>query len=275
MRIGLTIQATDQTINPVELAKEAEARNFYSLYLPEHTHIPTSRLTPAPTGDEELGKEYSRSLDPYIALAAAAQNTKKLRLGTGVSLIAQHHPITLAKCIASLDLLSSGRFILGAGYGWNREEMANHNIKYEDRRELVGECLQAMYALWEQEEAEFKGKHIAFESSWAWPKPQKRPLILIGGDSGPKLFNQIAELANGWIPIGGAGIKESLVLLQTALQEKGRDLSEMEIVPFGVMPTPEKLEYYREIGATEAILRLPAADTKTVLETLDNFTQFL
>ena len=113
MKIGVTIHATDTAMSPIELAQEAEARGFYSLYLPEHTHIPTSRRTPPPTGDEELAEEYLRSLDPYIALAAAAAVTSKIRLGTGVGLPAQHDTITFAKQLATLDLLSGGRLVLG------------------------------------------------------------------------------------------------------------------------------------------------------------------
>src|SRR5262245_45906878 len=124
MRLGVTLFATDLAISPVELAREAEARGFHSLYIPEHTHIPISRRTPPPTGDAELAEEYKRSLDPYVALAAAASVTRRIRLGTGIALVAQHDPITLAKEIATLDLLSGGRFVLGVGYGWHPDELA-------------------------------------------------------------------------------------------------------------------------------------------------------
>ncbi len=137
MRIGLAIQATDRSMSPVELAKEAEERGIYSLYLPEHTHIPTSRRTPPPTGEAELSEEYLRSLDPYIALAAASAVTSKIRLGTGIGLVAQHDPISLAKELATLDWLSGGRLVLGIGYGWNREEMENHGIDVKRRRARV------------------------------------------------------------------------------------------------------------------------------------------
>jgi alkanesulfonate monooxygenase SsuD/methylene tetrahydromethanopterin reductase-like flavin-dependent oxidoreductase (luciferase family) len=128
MKIGVVIHSTDLSMNPVELAKEVEARGFYSLYVPEHTHIPTSRRTPAPTGEEVLAEEYLRSLDPCVALAAVAAVTSRIRLGTGVALVAQHDPITFAKEIATLDFLSGGRLVLGIGYGWNAEEMENHGI---------------------------------------------------------------------------------------------------------------------------------------------------
>ncbi len=148
MQIGVTLHATDKAISPVELAVEAEARGFHSLYIPEHTHIPTSRRTPAPTGDAELAEEYLRSPDPYISLAAAAVRTERIRLGTGIGLPAQHDPIALAKQISTLDQLSGGRFVFGIGYGWNHEEMENHGIDVKRRRALVREKMLAMQALW-------------------------------------------------------------------------------------------------------------------------------
>ena len=212
MKIGLTIHATDRAMSPIDLAREAEARGFHSLYIPEHTHIPISRRTPAPTGTKELGEEYRRSLDPYIALAAAASVTQTILLGTGISLPAQHDPITLAKEIATLDLVSQGRLVLGVGFGWNEEEMENHGIVFKRRRARVREHMLAMQALWSNEVAEFHGEFVDFEASWQWPKPvqQPRPRVLIGGGAGPKLFDHIAEYADGWMPIGGAGLREAL-----------------------------------------------------------------
>ncbi len=166
MEIGVVIHATDLCMSPVELAREAEARGYYSLYIPEHTHIPTSRRTPPPTGEAVLGEEYKRSLDPYVALGAAAAVTSKIRLGTGIALVAQHHAITLAKQLATLDLISGGRLVLGIGYGWNREEMEHHGIDVKRRRALVRETVLAMQALWSQEVAEFRGEFVRFEPSW-------------------------------------------------------------------------------------------------------------
>ena len=161
MKIGLAYFSTDVSMNLVELAREAESRGFHSIYVPEHTHIPTSRSTPAPTGDAELAEEYKRSLDPYVALAAAASVTSTLKLGTGVSLVAQHDPIVLAKTLATLDFLSNGRLVLGIGYGWNREEMAQHGVDVRKRRALVREKMLAIQVLWASEKAEFRGETIA------------------------------------------------------------------------------------------------------------------
>ena len=277
MKIGVTLHATDRTMNPVEAVKEAESRGFHSFYIPEHTHIPVSRRTPAPTGTAELAEEYKRSFDPYIALAAASSITERILLGVGIGLVAQHDVITFAKEVASLDRLCGGRFVLGIGYGWNVEEMENHGIDVRRRRALVREKMLAMQALWRDEVASFSGEFVNFEPSWQWPKPlqQPRPRILIGGAAGPLLFSHIAEFADGWLPIGGAGLRRALPDLRRACEERGRDPAALHIVPMGVLPDPEKLDYYRDSGCTETVLRLPAAPRDEVLRALDEFARFL
>jgi probable F420-dependent oxidoreductase len=277
VRLGITIFATDLSMDPVELSREAEARGFASLYVPEHTHIPTSRRTPPPTGDAELAEEYKRTLDPYIALAAAASVTRRIRLGTGIALVAQHDPITLAKQIATLDRVSGGRLVLGIGYGWNREEMQNHGVDVKRRRAVVRETMLAMQALWSQEVASFEGEFVRFEASWQWPKPQQqpRPPVLIGGAPGPVLFDHIAEYADGWLPIGGAGMRAALDDLRRAFDARGRDASRIEIVPMGVLPDAAKLDYYASLGVTEAVLRVPSAPRDQVLPVLDDYARFL
>jgi probable F420-dependent oxidoreductase len=277
MKIGVTLHATDKAMSTVDLAREAESRGFYSLYLPEHTHIPTSRRTPAPTGDAVLAEEYLRSPDPYICLAAAAAVTSTIRLGTGIGLPAQHDHITFAKEIATLDQVCEGRFVFGIGFGWNHEEMENHGIEVKGRRALVREKMLAMQAFWANEIAEFHGEKIRVEPSWMWPKPVQipRPRILIGGGAGPKLFSHIAEYADGWMPIGGAGLKAALGDLRRAMEDRGRDPSSLHIVPMGVFPTPSKLDYYAELGVTEAVLRLPSAPRDEVMPMLDDYAKLL
>jgi probable F420-dependent oxidoreductase len=277
VRIGVTLHTTDLSIAPAELAREAEARGFHSLYLPEHTHIPTSRRTPPPTGERELAEEYRRSLDPFVALATAAAVTARIRLGTGVALVAQHDTLSLAKQIATLDHLSGGRVVLGIGYGWNREEMENHGIDVRRRRELVREKMLAMQELWSKEVAEWRGELVRFEPSWMWPKPvqQPRPRVLVGGAPGPLLCAHIAEWADGWIPIGGAGVRQALPELRRALERRGRDPAALEVVPLGVLPDAAKLDYYAKIGVTEAVLRLPSAPRDPVLRKLDEYARLL
>ena len=270
MRLGVTIFATDLVADVVEVARAAEERGFGSLYLPEHTHIPTSRLTPPPTGDETLADEYRRTLDPVVALGACAAATSTLLLGTGVALPAQHHPIEYAKAWATLDHISRGRAVFGVGFGWNREEMAQHGVEFTTRREKAREHVLAMQSLWRDEEASFSGEYVTIEPSWSWPKPVQQPRIptLIGGAAGPKMFGHIAEWADGWMPIGGAGIRDAMAQLLVAWESAGRS-GTPQVVPFGTLPDVGKLGYYREIGCTEVVLRLPAADLDTVLRTLD------
>jgi len=277
MKIGVTVQSTDKAMHPVEVAREAEARGFHSLYIPEHTHIPTSRRTPPPAGTEVLPEEYLRSPDPYIALAAAASVTEEILLGTGIGLPAQHDPITFAKQISTLDWMTQGRFIFGIGYGWNHEEMENHGIEVPRRRAHVRETMLAMQALWANDVASYEGEFVRFEASWQWPKPiqRPRPRTLIGGAAGPILFSHIAEYADGWMPFGGAGMSAQLDKLRDVFAESGRDSDALHIVPMGVFPSDEKLSYFEAMGVTETILRIPAAGRDEILPVLDDFVQYI
>ena len=277
LEIGLTMFATDRAVDLVTLAREAEARGFASLYVPEHTHIPTCRSTPPPTGEAELAEEYRRTLDPFVALGAAASVTSRIKLGTGICLVAQRDPIVLAKEVASLDLLSNGRFVFGIGFGWNREEMADHGVAFAERRGIVREKMLAMRALWTRERAGYLGTWVRFEESWSWPKPVQRPHppVLLGGAAGPKLFAHIAEYCDGWIPIGGAGIAASLPAFRAALDACGRDPASARIVPFGTVPNPGKLDYYASIGVREVVLRIPSASRDEVLSVLDEYAPYV
>ena len=277
MELGVTIFATDRSMAPAELAREAEARGFASLFVPEHTHIPTSRRTPPPTGESELPDEYRRTLDPWVGLATAAAVTSRIRLGSGIALVAQHDPIALAKTIATLDHLSSGRVVVGVGFGWNREEMADHGVDFEKRREHVRETMLAMQALWSREEADFDGEYVRFAPSWQWPKPvqQPRPCVLLGGGAGPKLFAHLAEWADGWMPIGGAGMKQALPELRRCFEDRQRDPASLHVVPMGVLPDPAKLDYYASLGVTETVLRLPSAPRDIVLPLLDDYARLV
>jgi probable F420-dependent oxidoreductase len=277
MKFGIAFHTSDLAMSPVDLAREAEARGFDSLYLPEHTHIPVSRRTAPPTGEAELPEVYRRTYDPYIALAAAASVTKTLRLGTGVALPAQHDVIALAKEIATLDLVSRGRFTWGIGFGWNREEAENHGIPFAQRRDVVREKVEAARALWSAEVAEYEGQHVRFEPSWQWPKPlqQPGPPVLIGAGAGPKAFAAIAAFADGWMPIGGAGVRAALPELARAMERAGRDPTSLAIVPLGVLPEAGKIDYYRSIGCSEVAFRVPSADASEVLPFLDDVARLV
>ena len=184
MDIGVFIFDTDYSINISELARELEERGYESLFVPEHTHIPTSRRSPFPGGGE-LPKQYSHTLDPFISLGFAAASTKNLKIGTGICLLPQRDPIVTAKSIASLDLMSKGRFVLGLGGGWNVDEMENHGVTYKTRFAMMKEHVLAMKSLWVDEQAEFHGEYINFDKSWAYPKPVQKPYppILMGGET--------------------------------------------------------------------------------------------
>jgi probable F420-dependent oxidoreductase len=277
MRYGVTMFMTDQTMPPVDLACAIEERGLHSLYVPEHTHIPTSRMTPPPTGDAELRDEYKRTLDPLVALAMCAAATERLVVGTGICLVAQREPIVTAKAIATLDHMSGGRFVLGIGFGWNADEIADHGVSMPDRRDVAREHVLAMRALWTDDIASFAGEHAHIPPTWSWPKPVRPggPPVLIGGAPGPKLFAHVAEYADGWIPIGGAGIRAAMPDLQRACEAAGRDPATLQIVPFGTVPDAGKLEYYESIGVTEVVLRLPGGGAERVLPMLDEYASLV
>ena len=264
---------TDYTIGPVQLATEAEGRGFASLWFPEHTHIPVGRRTPWPGGGD-LPQEYSHTLDPFVALGAAAAVTERLQLGTGICLVAQHDPIVLAKEVATLDLISGGRLLFGIGVGWNEDEMEHHGVDPSRRRAVVREKVLAMKALWTQEEAGFDGEFVKFAPSWSWPKPvqQPHPPILMGGAGGPVTYRHIIEYCDGWMPISGrSNVVERIAELRDVSAAAGRDPLTLRFQVFGGRPDPEVLDHYQEAGAESVILWLPPASADKVLGVLDRY----
>jgi len=277
MDIGVTAFLTDLAMAPDAFARAAEERGYYSLYLPEHTHLPVAGASPPSLVDGVHVEDYRRSLDPFTALAAAAAVTDRILLGTGISLVAQHDPIVLAKQIATLDHLSAGRFVLGMGYGWNRQEAADHGVDFDARRAIAREKVLCMQALWERDEASFDGHWVKLPPSYSWPKPVQRPRVrtLIGGGAGPKLFEAVADYADGWMPIGGAGMREALPQLRRVFEEAGRDPKTLHVVPFGTIPDEGKLEHYASLGITEVVLRVPSGRENEMLGVLDDYAHFL
>jgi probable F420-dependent oxidoreductase len=276
MDIGVQMFPTDRAIRPDELARELEARGFDAFFMPEHTHIPVSRRTPYPGGGE-LPDPYRRTYDLFVALTAAAFATERLQLGSAICLVGQRDPIVLAKEVASVDVLSGGRFVFGIGYGWNHDEMENHGLDPKLRRAAVRERMLAMEALWSQDEAGFDGEHVHIAPSWLWPKPlqQPRPPVLIGGAAGPTLFRHITEFADGWIPIGGSGLKESLPRLREQFERSGRDPSSLQVTVVGAEPSPGKLAHLGTLGVTRFLISIPAAPSDTVLPLLDRYAETL
>ena len=276
MDVGVQMFSTDLAIRPDVLARECEARGFAALFLPEHTHIPTSRRTPYPGGGE-LPDEYRRTYDPFLALTAAAVVTERLTLGTGICLVGQRDPIVLAKEVATVDVLSGGRFVFGIGYGRNEAEMEDHRLAPPQRRAVVREKMLAMEALWTQDEGGFDGEHVHIAPSWSWPKPvqQPRPPVLIGGAAGPTLFRHIAEFADGWIPIGGGGLSDGLARLREQFELAGRDPDSVHVTVIGAEPSPGKLDHLASLGVGRFLIGIPPAPATTVLPLLDRFAEAL
>ena len=277
MHVGALIFPTDLSIHPARLARELEDRGYESLWVTEHTHIPTSRRTPWP-GGADLPDEYRRTLDPFVALSLAAGVTERLKLATGICLVNQHHPITLAKTVASLDHASSGRVALGIGVGWNVDEMEHHGVDPARRRAHGRETVLAMRALWTQEAAEFHGEIVDFSPSWSWPKPAQAggPPVLMGGAGGPVTFRHIAEYCDGWMPIHGRrGVFEKLPELRAGWEAAGRDWAICELGVFGCPARLDIIESYREAGFSRVVLGLPPAPEDTVLEVLDGYADVL
>jgi len=261
VRYSVVLFTSDRGIRPAEAAAAAEAAGFYGFYVPEHTHIPARREAAHPrTGGAELPDDrYLRTLDPWVALSMAAAVTSQIRLGTAVALPAEHDPIALAKTIASLDHLSGGRVVLGVGFGWNTDELADHGVPVARRRTVLREYLAAMESLWSAQEASFDGEFVRFEASWAWPKPvsQPRPPVLLGAAGGPAALEWIATSADGWLTTPGEeGIVEKIAALRAAWHAAGR-AGEPYVTVLGGKPDPAVLAAWSEAGVDEVLFGMP------------------
>jgi len=277
---GLLMFPADFAIQPVPLARAAEERGFESLFFPEHTHIPASRITPWP-GGAELPKEYAHTHDPFVALAAAAAVTRTLKVGTGITLVTERDPLLMAKQVASLDVVSGGRVLLGVGAGWNVEEMVNHGVHFADRWRVVRERILAMRAIWTEDAAEFHGEFVDFDPVWSWPKPVQPggPKILLGASS-KYTWRRIAEYADGWFPIhqdprraavqGAVDYGQGIAAVKTAWREAGRG-GEPDFSIFGVGPDAERVRALIDLGFNRIIFALPPADADTVLPLMDRY----
>ncbi len=277
MDIGITMFATDYSIRIDELAREAEARGFESLFVPEHTHIPASRRSPWP-GGAELPRDYWHTLDPFVGLAAAAAVTTRLRLGTGIALLTERDPILTAKESATLDLLSDGRFELGIGAGWNAEEMENHGTVFADRFRVMMDRALAIKAIWSADEPEYHGDFVDFEPIWSWPKPVQRPHppILLGGESRHSLRRIVRHL-DGWMPRarGGFDAPAEMARLRRFAEEAERDPATVNVSVFAPPPDAQTMESYREAGVDRAILAMPSEGRDEALARLDRLSALL
>ena len=278
MKLGVMSFNTEYTIRADVLAMAAEERGFDSVWFPEHTHIPSDRRTEFPAGGA-LPKEYAHMSDPFISCMSAAAVTTRIKVGTGVSLVPQHEPIAMAKTVATLDGLSDGRFLFGVGAGWNAEEMENHGVEYGERWKVLEEHVKAMKVLWSEEEASFRGEYVNFDKVWSFPKPTSKPHPpIVLGTFGSKWGRQrVAELADGWIPIGlyHEDIKADIMDLNQRLTKLGREPNSVEVSIFDVYETSEDdLKKYADLGlCVRAIPRCPTEDKDTVLRWLDKYVK--
>ena len=280
MEFGAYMFSTDYSIRPDELARLLEDRGFESMWVPEHTHIPASRQSPWPGGGE-LPKMYSHTFDPFVALTAAAAATSRLLLGTGICLVIERDPIIMAKEVASLDLLSNGRFIFGIGGGWNAEEMGNHGTTYRSRWRLLREQILAMKEIWTKDEAEFHGEFVNFDKIWSYPKPMQKPHppIIMGGD-GATTFDRVIEFCDGWMPIAGRtsqglDLKEKIALLKRQAEDVGRDPSSISITTFGARPDRDEIDRLESAGVNRVIFSLPSEERDTILPIIDECAKFI
>jgi probable F420-dependent oxidoreductase len=272
MQFGLSMFITDETIAPVELGRAAEDAGFEALFVPEHTHIPASRESPWPGGDE-LPREYSHTLDPFVALSAIAATTERLRVGTGIALIVERDPIALAHEAATLDHVSGGRFELGIGAGWNLEEMRNHGTDPARRFAVMRERALAVREIWTQEEASFHGEFVDFDRIWSWPKPVQRPHppIWLGG-TGPRVLDRVLDYGDGWFPnmrdLDELG--QRVAELQRRAGEAGRE--RIPVTYFGLRdPDDEKLEKMAAAAVDRVLLMLPPAGADETLPRLERY----
>lgn len=272
MKFGIAIFPTDYSISMRELAPAVEERGFDSLWVAEHSHIPTSRKTPYPSGGE-LPKMYADTFDPFIALTVAATATTTLQVGTGICLLIQRDPIDTAKSVATLDQVSGGRVLFGVGGGWNREEIEDHGTRFEARWKVLRERVEAMKALWTEKEAAYHGEHVSFDAAWAWPKPVRKPHppVLLGGN-GPNTIRRVVRYCDGWMPNRGdylARIPE----LQRMAEEAGR--GPIPVTAYPKVTDPAVLEAHVAAGVERCIYYVPSDSRDAALSTLDELTEAL
>ena len=278
--VGLLYRQTGAAMQLLELACAAEERDFDCIIVGEHTHIPVSRESPWPAGGG-LPDEYREFPDPYVALAFVAAQTS-LRIASGVALVAQHDPIALAKTIATLDHLSDGRFTLGVGFGWNREEVANHGKDFHDRRAIVREHIELMRTLWVETEAEYHGDFANLERSWSWPKPvQPSVPVLLGVQAGERAFQAIVEWGDGWIPGGSNGkwLAARLGELRRRWIDAGRSESGPIVWPMQEVVDDDRLsaqlDRFREMSVDQVVLDIPTATREEILPLLDRYAKVI
>jgi probable F420-dependent oxidoreductase len=276
MKFGVAMFPAEFAMNIVDLGRAAEERGFESLWVPEHTHIPANRQTPFPSGGD-LPREYSHTLDPFVALAAVCSATQRIKLGTGICLVIQRDPIVMAKEVASVDHLSGGRFLFGVGAGWLLEEVADHGVNPKERWRVFGERMRAMQTIWSSDEATFHGRYVSFDRIWSWPKPlqQPRPPVLMGGDYGAAM-DRVIEFGDEWMPHpdrGSQPLAERIADFWERSEAAGR--GRLPVTVYGAAPDPRLVDDYQSAGVTRCVFRIPAAPAHTALPALDRATEVM
>lgn len=279
MQIGAAMFFTDYSMGPAELARELEARGFESMWAPEHSHIPTSRRTPFAAGGE-LPQQYYDAMDPFVSLSVAANATERLKLGTGVCLVAQRDPIQTAKLVASLDQVSRGRFLFGVGGGWNAEEMEDHGTVFKSRFKLMRERIEAMKEIWTHETAEYHGELVDFAPMIARPKPVQRPHppVIVGG-AFPHAARRAIRYGDGWIPHARRpqyeDVTDYLPQFREMAKEAGRDLREVPITVWGVPPDLDRLRRHIDQGVARGVVQLAPQKADVTLPILDRWADLI
>ena len=271
MHFGVMMFVTEYSMSPPDLAIAAEERGFESIWIPEHSHIPTSRKSPFPGGGD-LPKIYYDAMDPFVALGAAASVTKNIRLATGICLVVQRDPLQTAKEVATLDQISGGRFIFGVGAGWNLEELADHGTNPKTRGRLLDERIEAMKVIWANEKAEYHGDFVDFDEMMTWPKPVQKPHppIVVGG-SFPHGARRAIALGDEWMPVGGrdADVVDIRSQFRQMAAEAGREPDSLGLSVYGAPNDLEKNQRLSDNGITRAVFRLPSEKADTVLPLMD------
>jgi probable F420-dependent oxidoreductase len=276
MKIGAVMFFTTESMQPAPLARAMEERGFESLWVPEHTHIPSGGKSVYPAAGG-LVRAYYELMDPFLALNTAATVTTKLKVGTGIALVIQRDPIVTAKMVSSIDQLSNGRFLFGVGNGWNQEEVENHGTKFESRHKLARERIEAMKTIWTEEEPEYHGEFVNFDKMKQWPKPYQKPHppIVVGG-AFPYAARRAVRYGDGWIPrddwLDRDGI-EVLDKFRAMAKEAGRDPASLPITTFRVPPDIERLRRYRELGIDRVVFSLPAEKEDKIMPILDQWAE--
>jgi probable F420-dependent oxidoreductase len=275
MHHGVVIFQDDFAMRPDEAARAAEERGFESIFFIDHTHIPVRRTTPYPLGGD-LPKDYYHNHDLFVAMSFAAAVTKRIKIGSGICLVIERDVITTAKEVASLDALSNGRVIFGIGAGWNREEMEDHGTDFTTRWKRLRESIEAMKAIWRDDEAEYHGELVKFDKIWSWPKPAQKPHppILLGGH-GPKALERIVRYCDGWMPL--TWVDDNIVAeirdLHALARKAGRDPKTISVTVFGAKPDPKVVAGFAEASVDRVLFTLPNAPANDVLPALDKLAK--